>query len=81
LLEACSRAQLDFAVYSERGPSQWRTGGVDDILDELRRAHETLARDDVVQEVAARLNEGLQGVAEILSADAAVCDRLIGLYR
>ena len=79
LLEALSRAQLNFAVYSERGPSEWRTGGVDDILAELRRAHETLARDDVVQEVAKKLDAGLQEVAQILFDDVAVCDRLIGL--
>lgn len=79
LLEVCSQSRLDFAVYNERGPSQWRTGGVDDILDELRRSHETIARDDVVQEVAAKLESGLQEVAQILFDDATVCDRLIQL--
>jgi hypothetical protein len=52
LLAAISQVKLEFSVGSERGPRRWRMGGVDDILDELRRAHETLARDDVVQEVA-----------------------------
>jgi hypothetical protein len=79
LLEACSQSPLDFAVCSERGATEWRSGGIDDILDELRRAHETLARDDVVQEVAAKLEAGLQEVAQILFDDATVCDRLIPL--
>jgi len=79
LLAAINQSELDFSVCSERGPSPWRKGGVDDILDELRRAHETLARDDVVQEVAANLDAGLQSVAQILFDDAAICDRLIDL--
>jgi len=79
LLDACSQSPLDFAVCSERGASEWRSGGIDDILDELRRAHEILTRDDVVQEVAKKLDAGLQEVAQILFDDATVCDRLIPL--
>jgi hypothetical protein len=76
---ALASAQLDFAVCTERGWSQWREGGVDEILAELRRAHETLVQDDTVQEVATKLEAGLQEVAQILFDEPAVCDRLIGL--
>ncbi len=49
------------------------------MLAELRRAHETLVQDDTVQEVASKLEAGLQEVAQILFDEPAACDRLIGL--
>jgi hypothetical protein len=79
LPQAIGNASLDFAVCSERGWTPWRTGDVDDILAELRRAHETLVQDDTVQEVAKKLDAGLQKVVQILFDDPAVCDRLIGI--
>lgn len=79
LLNACIESQLDFAVVTERGPGPWSKGSIDEILSELRRAYELLSRDDLVQEVAAKLNAGLQEVAQILVDQPGVPDRLIDL--
>ena len=79
LLNSCIKSQLDFAVVTERGPGPWSKGSVDEILGELRRAHDQLSRDDLVQEVAEKLNAGLQEVAQILVDQPGVPDRLIDL--
>jgi hypothetical protein len=77
LLAAMNAAVLDFMVYTENGPGDWRTGGVDAILEELRRAHETIVRDDAVTRAVQKLNLGIGVVANSLLNSAAVCDRLI----
>lgn len=79
LFNACIKSQLDFAVVTERGPGPWSKGSIDEILNELRRAHDQLSRDDLVQEVAEKLNAGLQEVAQILVDQPGVPDRLIDL--
>jgi hypothetical protein len=77
LLAAMNAAVLDFMVYTENGPGDWRAGGVDAILEELRRAHETIVRDDAVTRAVQKLNLGMGVVANALVSSAAVCDRLI----
>jgi hypothetical protein len=77
LLVAMNSAVLDFMVYTENGPGDWRTGGVDAILEELRRAHETIVRDDAVTRAVEKLSLGMGAVANALIGSSAVCDRLI----
>lgn len=69
--------QLDFCVYTEVGPGKWRIGGIDTILDELRRAHDIIVQDDVVQAAVEELSLGLTIVADNLLMSSATCDRLI----
>jgi hypothetical protein len=74
---AMNGASFDFVVFTEVGPGEWRSGGVDEILDELRRAHEALVRDDVVTRAVDRLTIGMAAVSTALLDYPAVCDRLI----
>jgi hypothetical protein len=79
LAPAISDAQLRFRVCTESSIRDWKQGTADDILEELRRAHEDIIRDDVVQDAVTDLNLGLAGVSEKLLSSSAVCDRLMTL--
>lgn len=79
LHKAMEKSIFEFFVYTEAGASDWRTGGVDSMLSELRRAHEALSRDDVVQKAVDQLSVGMDAVANVLFASAATCDRLVDL--
>jgi hypothetical protein len=68
---------LDFMVYTENGPGDWRSGNVDGVLEELRRAHETIVRDDAVTRAVQKLSLGLGVLSNSLVDLPAVCDRLI----
>ena len=73
LLRVISEEELEFSVFSEIGSTEWKSGGLDAILDELRRAHETLARDDAVRQAAEELSQRLEGVAALFAAYPAIC--------
>jgi hypothetical protein len=77
LSKKMSEAVLTFCVLTEAGEAPWHTGGLDDILAELRRAHEILVRDDVLQQSVDTLNIGLAEVASALMNNTSACDRLI----
>lgn len=77
LPQALNESQLDFVVVTEVGSSDWRSGGIDAILDELRRAHETIVRDDVVTRAVQKLTLGMAAVSNAFWDSPAVCDRLI----
>lgn len=49
-------SEFEFAIATESGLTDWHAGGIGLILAELRRAQETLARDDVVQQIAVELS-------------------------
>jgi hypothetical protein len=76
---AISKAELRFRVCTETGIRDWKGGTADDVLEELRRAHEDIIRDDVVQEAVTELRVGLAGVSQKLFSSTAACDRLIDL--
>jgi hypothetical protein len=73
---ALNAAVLEFMVHTENGPGDWRSGGVDAILEELRRAHDTIVRDDAVTRAVQKLSLGMAAVANSLTSSSAVCDRL-----
>jgi hypothetical protein len=75
--KALNSAVLDFIVFTEVGAGEWRSGGIDAILDELRRAHEAIVRDDVVTRAVEKLSLGMAAVANSMTQSNAVCDRLI----
>lgn len=77
LPDALNRATFDFCVFTEVGGGEWRSGGIDAILDELRRAHESIVRDDVVKRAVEQLSLGMATVSDALFSSSAVCDRLI----
>jgi hypothetical protein len=77
LPRALDQAVLDFCAYTEVGAGEWHSGRIDQILAELRRAHDLIVRDDVVVAAVGDLNIGLGEVSNALQANRAVCDRLI----
>ena len=70
-------ASLEFCVLTEGEIGSWHKGGIDEILSELRRAHEDIVQDDVLQRAVDTLNLGLAEVSNALYGNVAVCDRLI----
>ena len=77
LAEAFNASTLEFAVLTEAGDGAWHSGGLNDILAELRRAHDVIVRDDVLQQAVDTLNIGLAEVASALVNNKGACDRLI----
>lgn len=77
--DAMNVEQLEFAVLTDSENVTWHSGGVDEILAELRRAHEAIVQDDVLQRAVDTLNIGLGEVANALLGNRGACDRLIGL--
>ena len=77
LRSAIEASMLEFTVYSENGQGDWRSGGVDAVLEELRRAHEAIVRDDAVNRAVQKLSLGIGILSSALIGSPAVCDRLI----
>jgi hypothetical protein len=77
------KAELDLAVFEFSvltdvdGKDAWHSGGINEIVAELRRAHDVIVRDDILQQAVGTLNVGLAEVANALLNNKAVCDRLI----
>jgi hypothetical protein len=72
-----SAATLKFCVLTDVGDATWHEGSVNEILAELRRAHDTIVRDDVLQQAVDTLNIGLAEVTSALVVSPGTCDRLI----
>ena len=79
LTSELSRVDVDFSVLTDASESEWHSGGVDELLAGLRRAHESIVRDDVLAQAVGTLSGGLDEVAAALLDSPATCDRLIGL--
>lgn len=79
LAQDLSRAQFSFCVCTEGGVGDWRSGSIDLILNELRRAHDAMATDDIVRQAAESLSVYLQDVATVFQENPATCDRLVDL--
>ena len=77
--ELSRTSELEFCITTETGAGDWQSGGVDDVLGEMRRIHEHLLGDDVVREAAQQLSVSLSEVASIFVNDGGVCDRLADL--
>jgi hypothetical protein len=77
LSEVLGATALEFAVLTEAGEGAWHSGGLNDILAELRRAHDVIVRDDVLQQAVDTLSIGLTEVANALVNNKGACDRLI----
>jgi hypothetical protein len=77
LPDEMSRAVLEFTFITDTGPGSWHTGGITEILGELRRAHDVIVRDDVLQQSVDLLDVGIREVADALFGSGGTCDRLI----
>jgi hypothetical protein len=77
-------ATLDFLVCSEAMEGNWKQGKLDSILDELRRAHDALGADDVLNRSVKQLQAGMQDLVDVLSSHRAASIRLadlLGVYQ
>jgi hypothetical protein len=73
-------AVLEFSVLTDPSePEAWHSGGINQIVAELRRAHDVIVRDDVLQQSVNTLNIGLAEVASALLDNKGACDRLISV--
>ena len=82
LPERIKSAELSFLMYTESEEEVWRTGNLDAVLADLRRAYQQMASDDVVEESVSHLTVGMEGVVNVLMSDA-TADRLaelLGVY-
>jgi hypothetical protein len=77
LPQALSVATLKFCVLTDVDQAMWHEGAINEILAELRRAHDVIVRDDVLQQAVDMLNIGLAEVTSALLDNHGACDRLI----
>jgi hypothetical protein len=77
LAQDIGATELEFCVLTEGQAGSWHRGGVDEILSELRRAHQDIVKDDVLRQAVDTLNLSLAEVSNALYGNVVVCDRLI----
>jgi hypothetical protein len=77
LPDALSAATLKFCVLTDIEQVMWQEGAINEILEALRRAHDVIVRDDVLQQAVDTLNIGLAEVTSALLDNHGACDRLI----
>jgi hypothetical protein len=71
-----SSARFKFSVFSEVDSGRWHEGGIADVLTEIRRAHERMCNEDVVQQAAESIKGCLDGVARLFASNKGVCAEL-----
>ena len=72
-----AKCQIQYRIVSEAEESQsWFEGNPASLMAALRRAHETMTRDDVVEQTAIALSDRLEAVSALWSGQAGACDRL-----
>lgn len=71
-------AVFEFSVLTDAdGKEAWHAGRINEIVAELRRAHDVIVRDDVLTQSVNTLNIGLAEVSSALLNNKGACDRLI----
>jgi len=82
LASALQGAALKFRIVTETSESDaWFEGTPDALMDALRRAQESLTKDDIVERTAKLLSAQLETVARLWIGHQGVCDRLGGILR
>jgi hypothetical protein len=75
--ERLEESQIKYRIVSEAYESDdWFEGDPASLMSALRRVHEALTKDDVVEQTAKSLSIQLEAVAELWSGQAGACDRL-----
>jgi hypothetical protein len=69
-------ARLYYCLFTELTDGTWREGNVDAINDDVRRARQFMATDDVVVQAVSELQKGMSGLVSVLTNNPAACDRL-----
>ena len=77
VVERLENSQIKYRIISEASESEdWFEGNPASLMSALRRAHEALTKDDVVEQTAKALSIQLQAVAALWSGQTGACDRL-----
>lgn len=77
LLGELKKTPLKYQILSEASDTtDWLEGPPADLMNALRRAQETMARDDAVQSAAESLSQQLEEIASGWASDGGACDRL-----
>lgn len=76
LLDRLATATLRYRIISEAAESDWIEGTPAALMDSLRRAQESLTRDDIVAETAKALSMRLETVAGLWIGQVGACERL-----
>ena len=77
ILSRLENSKIKYQIISEAYESEeWFEGNPASLLSTLRRAHESLTKDDVVEQTAKALSIKLDGVAALWSGQVGACDRL-----
>ena len=71
------KSQIKYRIVSEAYESEnWFEGNPASLMSALRRVHETLTKDDIVEQTAKGLSIQLQAVSALWSGSPGACDRL-----
>ena len=86
LKEALSNERMSFCVCTENNfmAPEWGEGNVSDLIETLRRSHEALMQNDVVERCKQRLQSGMTGLVYMLSLYPGVAERnaeLLGVFQ
>lgn len=76
LQKVLSETSLNFAVISDVGQTEWAQATPTGLLDSLRRVHQSLLQDDLVDRAAQGLSERIETIAALWTGQTATCDRL-----
>jgi hypothetical protein len=73
------RATFQVKVYSEGGGNEWIETNIEGLSATLRRAYESLVKEDVVNAAVDELRQGIEAAAVALSSSQGTAERLKGL--
>ena len=77
VLDVLAEARLRYLVITETSESDtWSEGSPASLMEALRRAQESLSKDDIVEKTAQSLSTHLESVANLWSGQPGACDRL-----
>ena len=82
IIETLEKSRLQFRIVSETQESPtWSEGPPIALMDALRRAQESLTKDDIVEQTAKTLFAQLETVARLWNGQRGACDRLSNILR
>ncbi len=76
ILATFGKVSLRYRIVTETHETDWYTGSPADIMNALRRAQETLTKDDIVDQAAKALSLQLETVSGLWVGQTGACDRL-----
>jgi uncharacterized protein YqgV (UPF0045/DUF77 family) len=80
IIELLEKSKLRYRIVAETYESEtWFEGTPAALMDALRRAQETLTKDDIVEKTAKALSAQLETVARLWLGQPGACDRLSGI--